>query len=141
MPAIDSCEPQVVRALDKIGWLLKQRQYSIRLGRRKSRYVHADLLLTHVDTLQSLIVIEVKCFTNTRTIVGDFYCAVGQYLFYRNALKWDQKMEVLYLALPTTAYARLMQLPAARTTLLEAKINLIVVDLQREEVERWITPV
>lgn len=139
MPAVDVCEPQVIKALDKAGWDVKQRQYSIRLRRRSSRYVHADLLLIHRNTQQQLIVVEVKCFNESPSLLSEFYCAVGQYLFYRNALKWDQKTEVLYLAIPESIYARLLEVPAVGLMLTEVKVNLIIVDLEREEIKQWIT--
>jgi Holliday junction resolvase-like predicted endonuclease len=31
MPAIDACEPQVIRALEKAGWEVLERQFTIRL--------------------------------------------------------------------------------------------------------------
>ena len=44
MPAVDSCEPQMIRALEKAGWTIAKQHYPIRLGKSKG-IVYADLLI------------------------------------------------------------------------------------------------
>ena len=81
MPAQDACEPQIIRALEKAGWQMIARTVPIYLEHK--RVVYADLSLQRER--QQIIVVEVKCFSEKRPLLDQFYHAVGQYLFYRNA--------------------------------------------------------
>jgi hypothetical protein len=36
---------------------------------------------------EQIIVLEVKCFTNPKTDLQEFYTAIGQYEFYREVLR------------------------------------------------------
>jgi hypothetical protein len=49
MPALDHCQPAVVRALEKAGWLVIDQPLTIRnvIGRR---HIYADLRLKHRQT-------------------------------------------------------------------------------------------
>lgn len=135
MPAIDSCEPQVVRALEKEGWTVIKHHVLLRLGDTDD-FVLADLRLQK-DAVH-IVVVEVKCFAKRPFEFAEFYQAVGLYLFYRNAMRLNELMEPLYLAIPVAAYQWFSELDAIQATLQDAKINLIVVDLELEEVLRWI---
>lgn len=136
MPAIDSCEPQIVTALQKEGWQVKNRHYSIAV---EERLIFADLRLQrHHRDETYLIVIEVKCFADEKTQLGEFYGVVGQYLAYRQALAITQQDVPIYLATPLTAYQTLFQRRLMQAVIAEVKIKLVVVDLEIEEVALWI---
>jgi flagellar basal body-associated protein FliL len=62
MPAIDQCEPAVINALQKAGWAIVDRPFSIQVDKPKRAYVYADLKLHHNSNNQTVIIIEVKCF-------------------------------------------------------------------------------
>jgi hypothetical protein len=61
MPAIDDCEPQMIRALEKSGWRVIDHPLTLRnvLGRN---HVYADLRLEQIVTGQQIIVVEVNAF-------------------------------------------------------------------------------
>lgn len=138
MSAIDSCEPQIIRALEKQGWQVDQKPFVIRT---EIRYVLADFSIQKRvnGRFEQIVVVEVKCFTNPQTDLAEFYAAIGQYLFYRSAMRADGKEAPLFLAVPSQAYLRLQREQAVSLTLQNHNVKLIVVDLDREEVEQWIT--
>jgi hypothetical protein len=137
MPAIDQCEPQIIRALQKQGWKVIDRPFAIRIGQGKIGYVYADLRLNHIQNQQSLIVVEVKCFSSTRTVLDEFYQAIGQYMVYRHALKMKDIQTPLYLAIPETIYASFFQNQLIADVLQDTRVKQIVVDLEKEEVVLW----
>jgi hypothetical protein len=135
MPAIDHCEPQVIRAFEKAGWAVIQRPLTIRLSRE--RRVYADLLLEH--QAQKIIIVEVKCFTSGQSTLDELYHAIGQYMVYQAGLDTLGYVQPLYLVLPLIIYESLSNLEAIRLILTRAKIKVIVVDLDREEITVWLT--
>jgi hypothetical protein len=137
VPAIDTCEPQVIRALEKAGWVVTDRPYAIRIY-PKQGFVYADLRLRNRQQQTELVVIEVKCFLDNRPPLDEFYHAVGQYIYYRNALHLDNQALPLYLAVPLSVYNTFIQRDIVQATLKDAKINLVVVDLDAEAIAQWI---
>lgn len=136
MPAIDDCEPQVIRALEKDGWQLDSRPYSIPL---MDTVVFADLLLRKTDTDAELLVVEVKCFPASRTPLEHFYQAVGQYQMYRLALKRLSLDIPIVLSIPQPIYETFVQVEAdAQAVLKDATIKVVVIDLESEEVVTWL---
>jgi hypothetical protein len=137
VPALDNCEPQIIRALDKDGWLVIDHPLTIRnaLGRN---HVYADLRLRQTNTGQQIIVVEVKCFPDARSVLEEFYHAIGQYQVYRNALELNQMDVPLYLAVPLPVYADFFQRTLIQKTLGEVKVKLLVVDLENEVIVQWV---
>lgn len=138
MSAIDSCEPQIIRALRKQGWQIDQKPFVIRT---EIRYVLADFSVQKRANgqFEQIVIVEVKCFTNPQTDLVEFYAAVGQYLFYRSAMYAEGKEAPLFLAVPSQVYLRLQREQAVLLTLQNNHVKLIIVDIDREEVEQWIT--
>lgn len=135
MPAIDQCEPNVIRALEKLGWRVTDRPFPIRLSRDEG--VYADLRLRSTDGQQSIIIVEVKCFSEKRSILDEFYHAVGQYLLYREALQLKNISVPLYLSVPRTIYDTFFARRMVQAVLKNANIKIMVVDIELEEVIQW----
>jgi hypothetical protein len=133
MPAIDSCQPEVIRALEKEGWHILQSFFVKLVGQRG---IYADLHLSKAE--HQILIVEVKCFSGVATELSEFYQAVGQYLFYRNALALADIQSPIYLAVHKDIFDSLFQKPTIQATLNDAKINLVVVDLEKAEVTAWI---
>lgn len=131
MPAIDNCEPQIVRAMQKAGWQVTDQPFSIRW---RTGYIYADLRMKQTHDDEVVIIIEVKCFPEKRSTLSDFYQAVGQYILYRQVVK----NELIYLALPKVAYDDFFKQNDIQTILHDNKINVIVVNLADEVVSQWI---
>lgn len=134
MPAIDRCEPQVIRALEKEGWVVEAHHYLIRISTKKNAF--ADLRLRKATN--HLLIAEVKCFASRVLRLDEAYHTIGQYQVYRKALQLSKIVDPLYLAIPSPAYARLIAEPPVYATMQEAMIKLILIDLEREAIERWI---
>lgn len=139
MPATDSCEPQIIRALEKQGWLILRKHYPIRIGQSR-RAVFADLQLQRRSrgNINRILVVEIKCFTSLKLQLDECYHAIGQYQIYRNALNLKEVPEPIYLAIPSNIYQSVFQEKAIRMTIEDARIKLIVVNLHQEEIEAWI---
>lgn len=105
MPAIDSCEPQMIRAFQKANWSIGDQPFAIRLAEKRD-HVFADLRLINRSDNAQIVVIEVKCFPDSRSQLDEFYHAVGQYLVYRSALVLD---DALYQF--TWLYQKLFTIP------------------------------
>ncbi|MBK9124900.1 MAG: hypothetical protein IPM16_17525 [Chloroflexi bacterium] len=138
MPAIDYCEPQVIRALNRGGYRVTDQSFALRIDITRG-FVFADLRLVRTtEPLSSIIVVEVKCFPETRTALDELYGAIGQYIVYREAMLFNAVEGTLFLAVPMTVFETLLKRPVLDAAIRETKINLIVVDLEHEEVRQWI---
>jgi XisH protein len=136
MPVIDQCEPQVVAALQKAGWIVTHQPFPIRISREEG--VYADLRLRHTDDKQTIIVVEVKCFSEKRSVLDEFYRAVGQYMLYRNAMTLKHIDVPLYLSVPFDTYSRFFNRDMIQAVIQDAKISIIVIDVGREEIAQWL---
>jgi hypothetical protein len=135
MPALDTCEPQIIRALEKAGWIVTHQPFAIRVA--KDEGVFADVRLQHADHANVIIVVEIKCFSEKRSLLDTFYHAVGQYLVYRNALMLKHMEADLYLTVPKTVFEDFFQRLSVQSVVKDAKIKLIVIDFEREEITQW----
>lgn len=138
MPALDRCEPQVVRALEKQSWRVTDRPYSIRVDEGRGGFIYADLRLEHTHRKESIIVVEIKCFAETYSLLDQFYGATGQYAGYRSALTLTNVHAPVYLAVPSTIYPTFFQKPLVQAILKDIGVKLIIVDLKLEEVVLWL---
>ena len=139
MPAIDQCEEQVVRALEKAGWLVTHQPFAIRVNKSRAGYVYADLRLRQKTNNHAIVVVEVKCFDSSRTQLDEFYQAVGQYVSYRNALTINEMQIPVYLSVPSSVYMTFFQIPLITAVVDDTRINLVVIDLEKEEIMQWIS--
>ncbi len=132
MPVLDTCQPQIIRALEKENWKVSTSPFLIPLPSRRSRLI-ADIKASRGD--EDIIVAEVKCFE--RNIPDELYTAIGQYLIYRDLINKMEVIRPLYLAIPTTAYEGIFQ-EMAMGVIVTNQIKLIVVNLELEEITLWI---
>ena len=137
MPAIDHCEPQVIRAFEKEGWRLIEKPFFMRTGHR---IVLADFSAAkgvNGDKRQ-IVVTEVKCFADRQQDMPNLYTAAGQYMFYRHVLDTNNILVPLYLAMPMIVYQRLVQDPVVLRVFRKIRIRFVLVDLEKAEIEQWI---
>lgn len=137
MTALDSCEPQIIHALEKDGWQIINKPYTIPTEQYP---VYADFRSRRVEggSEQTIVVIEVKCFTDPKADLTELYTAVGQYHYYRVSLSHAGLAQPLYLALPQTAYQRFLTKPSFIDTLITTGVKLLVVDTLKEEIFQWV---
>jgi hypothetical protein len=137
LSAIDACEPEVLRALQKDGWTILNKPFAIRTNEHT---VYADCMLErkHNGQSEQVIILEVKCFTNPQTDLSEFYTAFGQYQFYRAALASNQAVTPVYLAIPIQSYVRLLRDNAVKIAIQQSNIKLVIVDITSEEIVEWL---
>lgn len=135
--ALDACEPEIIRALEKDGWRIQDKPYGIPTD---DHVLLADFVLQQATAEQvtEILVMEVKCFTNPRYDVQELYTAVGQYQVYRIALDLNKVEYPLYLALPVEAYQRLVDDRVIAAVFQRLAIKLVIVNILTEEVVQWI---
>ncbi len=134
MPVIDTCQPQVIRALEKDGWQIQGMNIHLRY---KRRYVFVDIQAVHVvnGLSRQILLAEVKCFANPSEATQDIYMAIGQYAMYLAMLEERGDIRPLYLAIPAHAYGLFDTVVQRATSYV--KMKLIVVDIDREVILEW----
>jgi hypothetical protein len=137
MPALDQCHEQVVRALEKEGWDVHERPFVLPVTRRRRLYIDIHAEQSTRSQAQSIIVVEVKCFPEADSELNDLYTAIGQYVIYRDLLRRRGVDNPLYLAVPVQAYNGVFK-QMAMTVVSEIRIKMVVIDMDKEVVERWI---
>jgi hypothetical protein len=129
MPVEDICQPQVETALQKVGWIIVRKQVYITEG---DISVYIDIEAAKQD---AQMFIEVKCFPEQATTT-EFYTALGQYQVYRQVLAIQKPNHTLYLAMPDAIYEELSAV--YRDTLADNRVKLILVNLEKEIITRWM---
>lgn len=138
MTALDSCEPQIIRALEKEGWVVIAKPHNIRLD---ERYLYADFKASRVteNGPTAIVVMEVKCFTNPLNDLTELYTAIGQYRMYRSGMDSSGDDDIpLYLALPDVAYQRFEAQPDLFKVLRESIVKWVVVNIRQESITQWL---
>ena len=135
MPSSDRCLPQIKRALEKAGWFVAAEPHLIYVPGKRNPLL-ADIHATR--GLNTVIIAEVKCFHDN--LFNELYTAIGQYLVYRALLREINDTTPLYLAIPSHAYHGIFEI-AGRFVVKEVKINLLVVNTEKEEIEQWVEQV
>lgn len=83
------------------------------------------------------IVVEIKSFLS-RSSVSDFETALGQYSLYRRLLSQTAPDAKLFLAVSEATYTDFFVLKATQFIIEAEEISLFTVNLESEEIERWI---
>jgi hypothetical protein len=137
MPVLDDCHPQVGRTLQKAEWRVSLKPFTIPIA--SGHVIHLDIKAEHSNNgqKQTIIVMEVKCFPASRAATTELYMAVGQYIVYRSLLIEKNMDFPLYLVVPSHAYHTIFQ-RMGMSAIKDNRIKMIVIDLDREEIEQWI---
>lgn len=136
MPAIDHCQPAVIRAFQKQDWEPTHYPFPIRVNSQET--VYADLRLRNTKNQQTAIIVEVKCFPHRRSALDEFYHTLGQYIMYRKALELKQFQTPLYLVVPLRVFQTFFKRQTVKQVIEEIKVNIIVVDIDQEVIVEWI---
>jgi len=149
MPKKDSIHNTVKEALIKNGWEITDDPYVISYG---ERFLFVDLGADGTDEGSSMetrfigaayenkrIAVEIKEFRG-KSLMFDLEQAIGQYVLYRMLLgKVDPEREI-YLAITDRVYNKIFSEPVAELAVKELPLRLIVVNLEKAEVNQWIIP-
>lgn len=137
MPAIDSCQPNVIKAFEKEGWQVIEQPLMLRLMKRNI-YIDIKFRRLKGGIVEEIVIAEVKCFSNPKFDLEEFYSAIGQYQLYRKALHIYNDFSDIYLVIPQTAYQRLQLESALIAIFEETDVKLILVDVEQEVILQWI---
>jgi hypothetical protein len=134
MPVLDSCHPQIVRALRKEGWRVEDKPRALRVNRRR---VLVDVSASRITNtgVREILLAEVKCLSESST-TQELYTAIGQYLVYRTMLDQLEIRVPLYLAVPEAGYLSLFD-STIRQLVDDNRIKLVIVNLVTETIVAW----
>jgi XisH protein len=138
LPALDQCHEQIVRALQKAGWTVDDYPYVLPITNHRRLFVDIHARRYESASPQSIIVVEVKCFSDPKSELQELYTAIGQYLIYRSLLNRKGMGDRLYLAIPTHAYPEGIFGQLAAPLIQEFGIKMMVVDVISEVIEQWL---
>ncbi len=136
MPAKDIYHDAVRNALIKDGWTITHDPYTITFGVRRG---YIDLgaeqpLAAEKDGRK--IAVEIKSFIGISTM-ADLQQAVGQYVVYKSWLVRIEPERVLFMAVSDVTYEEVFRDVSAQVLVEDYGINLVVVNIEREEVVQW----
>ena len=137
MSAKDRIHNAVKNALIKEGWDIVADPYPIQY---KEVRLLADLAGEKgiaATKEEQKVVIEVKSFVG-RSPMREFQTALGQYLIYRTFIEQTHADYKIYLAVNQDIYDQFFQQIAIQLILTTYQVLLLIVDLNTEEVRRWI---
>ncbi len=137
MAAKDIIHEPVKNALIKDGWVITDDPLTIRY---RNLALSADLAAERpiaAERAGQKIVVEIKSFVG-RSPVRDFEEALGQYHLYKALLEATEPERELYLAISERTYERLFSREAIQFVIERFAIKWFAVDVDRQEVVRWI---
>jgi len=136
--AKDVVRQGVKNALIKDEWLITDDPYKLDL---EVAEIAADLEaenLIAVTKKQQKIVVTIKSFLETSSIISEFHTALGQFINYRAILKRRDPDRVLYLAVPDLAYNTFFSLEFPQLMIEENNLKLIIFEPEKEVIVTWI---
>ena len=137
MAAQDKIHDAVKAALIKDGWTITDDPFKIAY---KKLVLSADLAGERTLAAEKgteRIVIEIKSFLGP-SLIYDLQQALGQYEMYRFCLKLTEPGRMLFLAIDADTYADFFQREPVLELVQDAKLKLVIVNLEAEEVTQWI---
>lgn len=131
----------------KDGWEITNDPYVIAYG---ERFLFVDLGIEEIQGSNELvgnfigaeranlrIAVEIKELRGQSVIV-ELEQAIGQYVLYSLLLNRIEPERSVYLAVPDKAYRELFMEPIGELVISDLPLQLLVVDVDKAEVKRWI---
>ena len=137
MAAQDKIHVAVKNALIKDGWTITDDPFSIVY---KDVGLSADLGAERTLAAakgSERIVVEIKSFLGP-SLFRDLEQALGQYGLYRLYLRLTEPDRVLFLAIDSDTYADFFRRESVQVAVEDAKLKLVIVNLDSEQVVQWI---
>ena len=121
-------------ALKKDEWIIGREQLPLHVGLKR---VWIDLSAQKEDHSAAAFV-EIKDFEKVDS-VEVLRDAVGQYVLYRAAMRYNQLEYIpLFLAVPEAAFLAIFSLPLGQIAVQEAEMNLMIFDPVNEVIRKWL---
>jgi len=137
MSAKDKIHNIVKQAIIKDGWTVTHDPFTIAYG---GDTVFADLATKRPFIAErdgEKIIVEIKSFVG-RSSIQDFKTALGQYMLYLPAIQQLVPEYKLYVAIGEATYYSDLQRDIIKLAVEAYKLPLIVVNLTKQEVTKWI---
>jgi hypothetical protein len=137
MSAKDTYHETIKNALIKDGWTIIRDPYTIKY---EEIQLFADLLADRTLEIErngQQIIVEIKSFLS-RSPMREFETALGQYIIYRTLLKDVLPQSKVYLGISRSIYQSFFLQKAISKIIEETNLLLIIVDLNKEEIVKWI---
>lgn len=141
MPQKDQIHEMVKQALTENGWQVTDDPYVISYG---ERFLFVDLGATKqqarfigAQRKGSKIAVEIKEFRG-KSAMHSLEQAIGQYVLYQLLLKQLDPERIVYLAVSHIVYDEIFSEPVGELVIRELPMNLLVVNTETCEVEKWI---
>ena len=139
MSARDKIHDAVKNSLIKDGWKITADPYVIKYDDVK---LEADLAAERplgAERDDRKIVVEIKSFLGPSPLY-ELEGALGQYQIYSALLRVTNTERELYLAISHIAYTNIFERKVVQLIMQQYRLALLVVDVQQEEIVRWIEP-
>ena len=137
MSAKDKIHNIVKQAIINDGWVITHDPFTIAYG---DDTVFADLAAERPFTAErngEKIIVEIKSFVG-RSSIQDFKTALGQYMLYLPAIGKLVPEYKLYVAISEATYFSDLQRDIIKLAVEAYQLPLIVVNLGKQEVTKWI---
>ena len=136
--ANDTIHDAVIQALKNDGWHIIREHFSIRYEELEIRVdIVAEQPAVFAEKEGHRILVEIKTFGG-RSFMKDLQNAIGQYTIYKNILMLSGLDYELFLAIHETVYEAAFQQKALNQILQLNQVKLLVVDIDSQEVVKWI---
>ncbi len=138
MPKLDTIHDAVKSALIKDGWTITHDPFIIIY---KELLLYADLAAERTIAAEregQKIVVEVKSFIGASKL-QDLKTGLGQYEIYLSFLEITDPERKLYIAISEKVYEEFFTLESIQVIVKRVQIPLIVVNLETEEIAKWIS--
>jgi len=127
----------VKNALIQEGWQITHDPFPVNYGDVQMQIDLGAERIIAATKDQETIAVEVKSFINPSAI-SEFHTAVGQYLNYRRALRSQEPLRILYLAVPSQTYEEFFRLRFIEEGVREYQISLVIYDIEDRRILKWI---
>lgn len=137
MPARDLYHNALKNALIKDAWTITHDPLRLKWGSKDTCVDLGAERIMIAEKAGEKIAVEIKSFIGASEI-DDVENAVGQYFVYRSVLTRTEPDRALYLAIHSEVFFDVFEEALGRILLDDYKISLIVFDLEKETILKWI---
>lgn len=136
--ARDKIHDAVKNALVKDGWTITADPYKIKTPDLRLEVDLAADRPIAAERAGNKIVVEIKSFIG-RSLITEFYTALGQYLTYEELLQTIEPDRKLFLAVSDLVFNDFFQLDSIRRITQKDRLAILVINTATEEIVQWIS--
>ena len=138
MPARDIYHNAVKLALIKDNWAIVADPYLLQCQDINLSADISDSRPIAAEREGHKIVVDIECFVG-RSLMTDFYLAVGRYKLYQMLVEKTAPEYELYLAIDDITYDNFCQREGIDFLVRSSQINIFVVNIDEQEIVQWIS--